>query len=283
MIDLAIRTLPSRLWQFLGVAALVATLGGCHPIRPDNPTQGEKEPEDLIDHFLCYAIDSEFKGPEVVLLDQFKLPKKNLRVGNRRLLCNPVDKKTDKHESPRKFKETHLVCYKIPEDEVRRPVTITNQFRKAAVPLTIEKAQLLCLPSGKSKDTSKRPDIPTNIDHYKCYAPVLDNLKTTKVPLKLEDQFDKYEDRKVALSLLCNPVDKTVLEDPKKGEGAQQARAERPPTEPVLINAGAHLVCYRLNIRPDVAQTVRIRNQFEDSVVKTQYPELLCLPSGKKE
>jgi len=275
------RILPPSLPEIFSLAVLVL-VAGCQPTKP--PTLGEKEPEELIDHFLCYAIDSEFEGPEVVLVDQFKLPRQNLQVGNRRLLCNPVTKKTDKHESSRNFPETHLVSYQIPEDELRRPVTITNQFKpNVPVPLTIEKAQLLCLPSGKSKDTDKRPEIPTKIDHYKCYAPALENLKTTKIPLKLEDQFGTYQENKVALSLLCNPVDKTVVKDHKKSEGTSQERATHPPAEPVFINGGAHLVCYRLNIRPDVQQTVRIRNQFEDAVVKTKYPEFLCLPSGKKE
>ena len=136
------------------------------------------------------------------------------------------------------------------------------------------------VPSGKSEDKDKRVEIPTNIDHYKCYAPALENLKTTKVGLKLDDQFGKLEETKVALSLLCNPVDKTVV---KKPTSERKAQEREPQPQPVFLNGQAHLVCYRLNIRPDVVKTVRIRNQFEDTPVTTKYPELLCLPSTKKE
>ncbi|MGH7339484.1 MAG: DUF7450 family protein [Candidatus Rokuibacteriota bacterium] len=99
-------------------------------------------------------------------------------------------------------------------------------------------------------------------NHFKCYDIYSwEGFEETTVTLK--DQFGVSTDVVVRPRLLCNPVRKNETE----------------PPEPDI-----HLVCYQIIEDSDPApHLLEVKNQFGVQLVKAQQPELLCLPSSKKE
>lgn len=262
------------------LVATMALVVGCGATKPSpGPEPLEYNPETELDHMLCYEAASEpgFTAPGVVLFDQFEIKDDKPAVGKRTLLCNPVEKNRTNHKTKWLHEHAHLVCYNIPTSAFEKAVIITNQFdEKPGRTVQIKSAYVLCLPTGKSKDVEKQPEIPAakDLDHFKCY-----NLDSDRFPLaeklKLRDQFVKGLFDVGGRAALCNPVDKTAL--PKKPDEKEQKFPRQ--------HRDAHLVCYA--VKPDgdakvPPQTVRIHNQFEDSVITTGALKYLCVPSTKK-
>jgi hypothetical protein len=100
-------------------------------------------------------------------------------------------------------------------------------------------------------------------NHYQCYpAKQLERSVTRKAILT--DQFGRKEVAVIAVTRLCNPVDKRA---PPKGAGP-------------IIDKGLHLVCYQIEGGQD-GKVVRVRNQFGVVTLRTGKAEELCLPSSK--
>ena len=95
------------------------------------------------------------------------------------------------------------------------------------------------------------------LDHFKCYEA---KGRRVNVRVTLEDQFGVEPQVVVGLPrFFCNPVD-------KNHEG--------------ITNDKEHLTCYE--IRGSEKQlTVSIQNQFGEQRLRTQEPQLLCVPSEK--
>jgi len=152
-------------------------------------------------------------------------------------------------------------------------VSVTNQVDTKPQLLTLVQQRYLALPSGKQiiKDKGKPPktppDIPTNIDHFKCYTVDPKTAPTFNGTYQLRDQFVLTEIKKLIPRLLCNPVEKQV-----EGE----------PSRPMLHDF-AHLVCYDISVA-SYSDTVRIANQFEPKgsvPLDIRGPVFLCVPSTK--
>jgi hypothetical protein len=249
------------------------------------------KPETLLDHFFCHKVTHKFDDPpEVILRDQFHpLETKKVTVGERWLLCNPVEKTHNGHTFERKHENAHLVCYRIPREPTDRTVTIENQMHERPRQLHVDKAYLLCLPSGKS-ETDERPTIPRGLDHFKCYTPQLTS-GALNIPVTLLDQFitEPKQFTAISIALLCNPVEKTVVERPDEpGQGPTAMRGDKlgesGKMSPDDLIKRPHLVCYELTPIVNFTKTVRIANQFElaesDPIVATG-TELLCVPTTK--
>ncbi len=99
-------------------------------------------------------------------------------------------------------------------------------------------------------------------NHFKCYdIYAFDGAFPPAVTLK--DQFESVGDRLVRARYLCNPVQKNNTP---------------------IVDPDIHLVCYEILENPiPPPHSVELTNQFGTSFAKVQKPELLCLPSKKKE
>jgi hypothetical protein len=102
-------------------------------------------------------------------------------------------------------------------------------------------------------------------DHYLCYAAKF-SPKFQKRTVTLLDQFDEdgsagNEERVLTPRLLCNPASKNG--------------------EPLYEKTG-HLQCYSLKPRKS-RNTVVVRNQFGQPIVKTKRSTMLCLPTEKNQ
>jgi hypothetical protein len=96
-------------------------------------------------------------------------------------------------------------------------------------------------------------------DHFKCYSVTGPRVN---VRASLTDQFESATALVKEPKLLCNPVD-------KNGEG--------------IPNPSAHLVCYEIEEPRFQPRDVSVNNQFGQAPLKVKAPELLCVPSTKKE
>ena len=271
----------------LANALLAMTLAVCGSVpggRVLADDQPQPNPEDAIDHFLCYAIEEEKEpGREVVLKDQFKIPPRKIKVGARALLCNPVDKTYDKKEHPRRHPRTHLVCYYLPPEDPGRVVQVSNQLLPGFHPFRVDQERLLCLPSGKAKADGPKPPIPEDIDHYKCYRGRRPGGGVLNLPpVHLKDQFLERDFKVMDEVMLCNPVEKQlVVDDPTARQAAEPPGDEW--SEPRLLHGSAHLACYRLDTPDHAREKRQVNNQFESVELNTKFPQLLCVPSRKRE
>jgi hypothetical protein len=101
-----------------------------------------------IDHYRCYAVTAD--GPlqsanpirRVNLKDEFG-KEKRVKIGAPYQLCAPADKNSKRAQ----HLVTHLVCYSINDEPVRKRVQIRNQFEKTK--LKTRKPVGLCVPSSK--------------------------------------------------------------------------------------------------------------------------------------
>lgn len=268
------RWASSRLRNRLAAIATMATL-----ITGTQSAASWREQEGVLDHFLCYTIEGSVKQ-EVKLKDQFPIEPKPIKVAKRLYLCDPVEKRYKDRTVERKHLASHLVCYEIPQDKIGRTVTVANQITPEGAPLSVDHARYLCLPSGKSKGEPskkdpkkkeyKEPKIPADLSHFKCYGPkITGKEQPPQLGVHLKDQFvDDAFKLAPDLADLCNPVDKTQLEGGKEKKTHTQQHPD------------AHLVCYLLEPKAH-AENVRIKNQFEDTIVRTGHAIRLCVPSTK--
>jgi hypothetical protein len=278
------------------VVAMTTLMAGCRSVRqPPPPEAGFKEVEAELDHFLCYFIDQKktkaYAGTPAKLQDQFLTEPKPVNVGDHVVLCNPVEKKTTgsdgkEQTTKRNHADAHLLCYQLTADDVPKTVTISNQFDTAEHKISTTVANMLCVPSGKTKITQENPEPEKpkspeekDLDHFACYSLVDDHVDL-KRKVHLEDQFVNDGFTVNTRRLLCNPVAKTV-----------QDKEGLPKTTP-RNHLDAHLVCYLLkdpnktkdpNKKKIGAEKVVIHNQLEDkAVIETQSVAYLCVPSTKK-
>lgn len=257
----------------LSVTIAMLTLAPCQSSGATPTTDRWKEQEEVLDHFLCYRIGGNAIR-NVKLEDQFLIESKTIKTGDRLYLCNPVEKTKGKRKVERKRLNSHLVCYQIPSDTVDKKLLVTNQLVPDGAKLELKSARYLCLPSGKAlnwKRGDPEPEIPTDLDHFKCYSPKTTTGAKQTVTVHLKDQFvDADFDVSLKDPDVCNPVDKTLLNDNGKEENT--AKRQHPD---------AHLVCYLLELTHQ--QTARIKNQFEGVRVTTEAATRLCVPSVKQE
>lgn len=109
-------------------------------------------PPTQLDHFKCYGVKGDKRGPRevVTLVDQFD--KTRVKVGRAELFCTPVSKNDEGILRP----DRHLVCYGIqPRDRVGKTVVVRNQFGRAF--LRVKKSEALCVPSRQAE--RRRPDL----------------------------------------------------------------------------------------------------------------------------
>lgn len=274
------------------VVAMTTLMAGCNTVRPISPTpteSGFKEVEAVLDHFQCYFIDQTktevYVGTQADLQDQFLTEPKPVKVGNHILLCNPVEKtitdsKGEKKITPRKHLDAHLMCYQLPTDDMRKTKLITNQFEPKEQKINTTFANLLCVPTGKTKITKdnpapENPKIPeeNDLDHFVCYM-LADDHVDLKKRAHLEDQFVNDGFTVNSRRYLCNPVAKTV----KAKDGKPKTTERHHPD--------AHLVCYLLKDPKKImgVEKVVIHNQFESkAVIQTENLAYFCVPSTKKD
>jgi hypothetical protein len=100
-------------------------------------------------------------------------------------------------------------------------------------------------------------------NHYQCY-PAKQVERSVPHKAVLSDQFGRKEVVAVAVTRLCNPVDKRA---PPNGVGP-------------IVDKTLHLVCYRIEGGQE-GKVVRVRNQFGVVTLRTGQAEELCLPSSK--
>jgi hypothetical protein len=99
-----------------------------------------------------------------------------------------------------------------------------------------------------------------DLDHYKCYE--VEEGKSVKKGVLLEDQFHTEEVRVLRPKLFCNPVIKN--------------KEERHP------DPYTHLVCYKIIPRTQSpVNKVIAYNQFGEQPLVLSESKLLCVPSTK--
>ena len=279
--------------RFYVVAAFAATLlAACSsPTKP--PTivplgYGYKDAEAELDHFLCYTIDDKesdkfdpgkkHKGGTVSVNDQFHKEFVAAPVSHRELLCNPTLKTHGRDNKHDKYvhEHAHLVCYRTTSFGGHL-VRIFNQFEPSGSDPGELTSELLCLPTGKSKDLEQAPSPPPpeDLSHFLCYKDAKP-YPLKGADAKLADQFiaKKAQFDLKTRELLCNPADKIVKipDEPDKRYPKQHDQA--------------HLVCYTIDPAVKELPTafkVRINNQFEDARIQTDKAKYLCVPSAKKD
>ena len=110
------------------------------------------DPNLVFSHFECYDPSPPGAPPPaprnvVQLTDQFQ--QINTDVGPAVLFCTPVMKQLQQGVQPLPFPKPadHLECYTITGPPVNKRVVAANQLQKQN--LTIDKPQLLCVPTHK--------------------------------------------------------------------------------------------------------------------------------------
>jgi len=99
----------------------------------------------------------------------------------------------------------------------------------------------------------------SDIDHYKCYE--AEEETPTIEEVRLVDQFTDRTYTTVKVQLFCNPVSK---------DGGE------------ILNALAHLTCYKIEDEDDVVRQVLMGDQFgPNRTIEVEETELLCLPTSK--
>ncbi len=117
--------------------------------------------------------------------------------------------------------------------------------------------------AGAAAQPAPQPGEVPRGNHYQCYPA---KQAEPSVPRKavLTDQFGRHEVTVLAVTRLCNPVEKRA---PPRGYGP-------------ILEKDLHLVCYRIE-GPQEGKVVRVRNQFGVATLRTGVAEELCLPSSK--
>jgi hypothetical protein len=102
------------------------------------------DPQKLVDHFRCYAVDPLRTPKSVALTDQFGSTDTSVLAIVR--LCNPVSKNKGRIRRPR----AHLVCYQIRDKQRFQAVSVNtrNQFGLLSS-MRVTAPDTLCLPSFK--------------------------------------------------------------------------------------------------------------------------------------
>jgi len=236
------------------------------------------------DHYLAYQVKEVKKTPQfkdlkvnVDLKDQFDKDAQTYKVKKPVRLYNPVEKTIGGVVFGINDKSTHYVGYQIrgPHTPVTN-IIVENQFGTITVDTT--KGVLLLVPSLKNPDTIVDPTLsfPDTVNHFKCYK-----VKVTKgTPefeqreVSLKDQFLDKNFLVIKPTLLCNPVEKTVVD------------ADGNSVTTPIVDEDNHLMCYKVKElvkqpKLDKKDKVWTNNQLAPDVFNKLKVKELCLPSEK--
>ena len=126
--------------------------------------------------------------------------------------------------------------------------------------MTVVARTHLCVPAGKSVESTAVPPLVKGLDNYVCYSVKSEQIPTH--PISVLDQFGKVGGSALQPLSLCAP-----------------AQINGSP----LINATTHLVCYGIKLGPTVKKTpVAIHNRFGVANATVFLRQSLCMPSAKK-
>jgi len=256
-------TIPSRVFD---LDIPLVPLGGC-----------------TSDDFLGYKVKEaggKFVKRTVLLVDQFMTG--DFVVEKPDMLYNPADKEFlpgkanfNEVESP----TIHLKSYKIKASKkdkkkgkkdkkfkLKGIQVLTVQFGNFVV--EVEGPDRLLVPTAKAL----HPDIPQALppgtfNHFLCY-----NVKKAKVKEKasIADQFGTADYKVDKATMLCNPVEKTVV-DPN---------GDPDITTPV-VDPNLHLMCFKVK-GPKQDKKVNTNNQFGPETLRVKEPKELCVPAEKQ-
>jgi hypothetical protein len=194
----------------------------------------------------------------VTLTDQFGTT--HVVVERPKLLCNPVSNNGSAIVTP----SAHLKGYEIESrsEFKERLVEVTNKYGTET--LKVEDPAILAEPASKAPAGQTPGPVPITLNNFECYS-VEGKAPQPAPTATLTDQFGTAN---VAIGrpvLLCNPAK-------KNGEGIGP-----------VAGGPAHLVCYSIAPRPNTNQSVETRDQFGTQSLRVIRPELVCVPSDKRE
>ena len=221
-----------------------------------------------INHYLSYLTPPEITvAPSLLLRDQFGASNHSALVLER--FATPVDKNHEGIVDPL----AHLTWWRLLDgtDSQFRRVVVTNQF--GVHELGVFDAEYLLAPAVKNSGDGGTPNDGAgpgdpaldNLDHYKCYK-VEGQLVNRS--FSLADQFQAGPGLAFVPVYLCNPVEKTHLEN-----GVVYP----------IIKPKEHLVCYQLELSPPIGIITFFQDQFFATQIPLDHADLLCVPSLKEE
>jgi hypothetical protein len=234
---------------------------------PANSQDGD--PIFSINHYLPYFTPQPITVPTSLLLrDQFGESQHSALLLER--FATPVDKNHEGIIDPL----AHLTWWRLLDgtDSPFRRVVVTNQF--GVHELGVFDAEYLLAPALKNSDGGTGPPDGSAgpgdpgldlLDHYKCYK--VEGLPVDK-PVDLFDQFQAGPGHAFVPLYLCNPVEKTHLDDGRQFP---------------IIKPKEHLVCYQLAFPPVPGIAVFFQDQFFSAQIPLEFADLLCVPSLKEE
>lgn len=261
----------------IGLTAAVAGLGFTGMLATSANAQTGPAATITLDHFLCYTSVNQTGFTIPKRLELSNLIDTTLfspKVGPVALHCNPTEKTVSTPTGALKTTTIkhpldHLLCWsmaaqsKLTEDIV----TITNQFGTAVK--TVQNPSSLCLPSWKSLTgpPNKKPDAPTNLDHFACYPlGAFKGGSVFAIPslVRVKDEFDRtfVTVRVGAAKLLCVPTVKVANGRTYKPQGTDDPS----------------LTCFAVSLTP-IVKAVYDENQFGQGEVFPTATKYLCLPS----
>jgi len=222
-----------------------------------------------INHYWTYLVPEPITVSVPLLLqDQFGESQHNAMFLDR--FAIPVNKNNEGIPDPR----AHLSWWRLLDGTASpfRRVIVSNQF--GVHELGVLDAEYLLAPAvknpdpnGNGTDGGSGPGDPPmdDLDHYKCYkvlGPPVDTYVT------LSDQFQFADGDALDPVYLCNPVEKTRLDDGRVFPIVK-------PTE--------HLVCYNILLPSTPGLGLVFRDQFIETQIPLDIIDLLCVPSEKEE
>jgi hypothetical protein len=207
-----------------------------------------------IDHFKCYLPTTVTPLPSATVQLQDQFGTSTAVITNPYRLCNPTRKTHNGQVTAIRWPDDHLTLHQTaPQPAINRRVLIRNQFGDQT--LTTHDARFLAVP------TQKQPHgPPQSINHFNCYAAEGPALN---VSVGLRDQFFDSTQTVLGPALFCNPVQKTH-------DGVVTP----------ITDFNDHLTCYNLNYVP-YPRDVRLRDQFGTFSIRTEYSDMLCVPTHK--
>jgi hypothetical protein len=231
-----------------GVAFLLA-LGG-------SAVQAQGTPPPTVDHYHIYNVDPPHSyGLPVILTDQFgtvQVPVMDLeRFGV------PVDKNNEGIIDP----ILHYSWWRINDPEPPRDVLVGNQFGQDQL-WQIYDGEFLLNPALKNFDPAGGQQIPTDVNHYKCYRAIGPPVQRQ---VTLYDQFGVRDAFIAEPQYLCTPTQKV---DP--------AGVVYPIADPI-----AHLACYVIQPVQFYGIPATFKDQFMQGQIRFRDDCLLCVPSTK--
>jgi len=219
------------------------------------------------DHYQGYEAKTTVGTPEfskvtVTLEDQFE--KEIYEVIKTIRFFTPVDKNGEGIVDP----NTHLKGYMI--NGFHTPVNgivVSNQFGELLV--NTIKVERLLVPTLKDLNGDiSDPLLDSSVDHFKCYeVEVLDDQRLFN-RVFLEDQFVNREYVVREPKMLCNPVEKQVI----NADGTIEITP--------IQNPENHLMCYEIKNKLKTTN-IRTHDQFGPETLDVKRIKELCVPSSK--